>query len=386
MKKNIYTIAIILASGIGQRFDKNKLKQYQIINGKAVVYHSVNIFLKNSKINKVIIVINKQHTKQVSKYLDINDDIDIIYGGATRQESVLNALKYIEKYQPKNVLIHDAVRPNIENSLINLILKNLNIYNAVIPVINITDSVKKVSKNLIRKHMDRNQLALAQTPQGFRYIDILTKHNKNKNKYLTDDSTLFSKVYTVPGNNYNLKITDKSDLENLRKIMCNKKEYIQISGLGIDVHKFDNIKTDYIRLGGIDIKFNRALKGHSDADVVLHALVDSILGCISGEDIGSIFSDQDPKWKNANSKIFIENAISMLKKNKCVILHTDITIICEEPKISQYRVEIKNNIAEMLNISNNNVSIKATTTEKLGYIGRKEGIMSQCLTTISKPL
>ena len=152
------------------------------------------------------------------------------------------------------------------------------------------------------------------------------------------------------------------------------------------MHKFDKNKTEYIRLGGIDIKFNKSLKGHSDADVVLHALVDSILGCISGGDIGSIFSDKDPKWKNANSKIFIDHAINMLNKNKCILLHTDITIICEEPKISKYRDQMKNNIAKMLNISNKNVSIKATTTEKLGFIGRKEGIITQCLTTISRPI
>ena len=167
--------------------------------------------------------------------------------------------------------------------------------------------------------------------------------------------------------------------------MINQKKYIQLSGMGIDVHKFDNKKTNYIRLGGIDIKFNKGLKGHSDADVVLHALVDSILGCISGGDIGSIFSDKDPKWKNTNSEFFVEHAISMLKKNKCILLHTDITIICEEPKISQYREKMKDNIARMLNISTNNVSIKATTSEKLGFLGRKEGIMAQCLTTISRP-
>ena len=385
MKKEIDTIAIILASGLGKRFDSNILKQYQIINNKAVIYHSVNTFKKNPKIAKVVVVINKSHQKQANKHLNNISSINIIHGGMTRQESVHNALKYIEKFKPINVLIHDAVRPNIDNSIINLVLKKLDNYNAVVPVVKITDSVKKISKNIITKHIDRENIILAQTPQGFKFKDILTKHNKNKKKNLTDDSTLFSKVYTVPGNTYNLKITNKSDLKNLRKIMFNQKKYIQLSGMGIDIHKFDNKKTNYLRLGGIDIKFNKGLKGHSDADVVLHALVDSILGCISGGDIGSIFSDKDPKWKNTNSELFVEHAISMLIQNKCVLLHTDITIICEEPKISQYREKMKDNIARMLNISNNNVSIKATTSEKLGFLGRKEGIMAQCLTTISRP-
>ena len=386
MKNKFNTIAIILASGLGQRFDKTSLKQYQIINNKAVIHHSVNIFNKDKKIDKVIVVINKNHQKQAKNHLNDLNSIDIIYGGLTRQESVHNALKYLEKYKPKNILIHDAVRPNIKKNIINLVLKKLNDYKAVIPVIDITDSVKNIKGNFINKHINRENLTLAQTPQGFRYKDILIKHNKNKRKNITDDSILFNDVYTVEGNTYNIKITNKADLETLRKIMVKKVEYIQISGTGIDVHKFDNKKVEYIRLGGIDIKFNRALKGHSDADVVLHALVDSILGCISGGDIGSIFSDKDPKWKNANSKIFIDHALSMLQKNKCVLLHTDIIIICEEPKISQYRDLMKKSIARMLNISNNNVSIKATTTEELGFIGRKEGIMTQCLTTISKPI
>ena len=386
MQNKVNTIAIILASGLGQRFDKSKLKQYQIINDKAVIYHSVNMFNKNPKIDKVIVVINKKHQKQANKHLTGINSIKIIHGGLTRQESVHMALKYIESFCPKNILIHDAVRPNVKTNIINLVLEKLHDYNAVVPVIKITDSIKKISENFINKHIDREKLALAQTPQGFRYSDILVKHNKNKIKNLTDDSTLFSKVYTVPGDTYNVKITNKFDLENLRKIMFRKKEYIQVSGLGIDVHQFDKNKTEYIRLGGINIKFNKSLKGHSDADVVLHALVDSILGCISGGDIGSIFPDKDPKWENANSKIFIDHAINMLNKNKCILLHTDITIICEEPKISKYRDIMKNNIAEMLNISNKNVSIKATTTEKLGFIGRKEGIMAQCLTTISRPI
>jgi len=386
MQNKINTIAIILASGIGQRFDKNKLKQYQIINDKAVIYHSVNMFNKNPKIDKVIVVINKKHQKQANKHLTGFNSINLIHGGLTRQESVYIALKYIERFYPKNILIHDSVRPNIKTNIINLVIEKLNDYNAVIPVIKITDSVKNISENLIKKHINREKLALAQTPQGFRYSDILAKHNKNKKKNLTDDSTLFTNVYTVPGDPYNLKITNKLDLESLRKIMFKKKEYIQLTGLGIDVHKFDKNKSEYIRLGGIDIKFNKSLKGHSDADVVLHALVDSILGCISGGDIGSIFSDKDPKWKNANSTIFIDYAINMLNKNKCILLHTDITIMCEEPKISKYRDQLKHNIAKMLNISNKNVSIKATTTEKLGFIGRKEGIMAQCLTTISRPI
>ena len=168
--------------------------------------------------------------------------------------------------------------------------------------------------------------------------------------------------------------------------MNKDKKYKQISGIGIDIHKSSSEEnTKYIKLGGVKVDHNRSLLGHSDADVIIHSLVDSILGTISEGDIGSIFSDKNPKWKNANSKIFLNHAISLLKKHKCILLHTDINVICEEPKISKYRDKIKNNIAKLLNVSHTCVSIKATTTETLGFTGRKEGIMAQCITTISKP-
>ena len=163
-------------------------------------------------------------------------------------------------------------------------------------------------------------------------------------------------------------------------------KHIQISAIGIDVHKFSLTKANTIKLGGVSIRHNKKLIGHSDADVVLHALVDSILGTVSEGDIGSIFSNKDPKWKNANSIIFVRHAISLLNKHKCNLLHTDINIICEEPKISIHRNKIKKSIAKLLCISEKCVSIKATTTETLGFTGRKEGIMAQCITTISKPI
>lgn len=387
MKNNNSTIAIILASGTGNRFDNVKLKQYQMIDNKTVIYHSVNAFLSNALVNEVVVVINKSHEKLATKYLKNLNISNIIFGGATRQQSVYKALKFIKIYSPKKVLIHDAVRPNVDKNTISSVIISLDKHNAVIPVTKITDSVKKISNNIIEQHVCREKLSLAQTPQGFNYQEIMDKHKNTKKKNINDDASLFNKVYTLPGNINNIKITNKEDLTIIKKIMQKlDNQYVQVSALGLDIHKFDNQKAQSIRIGGVNIKYNKNLLGHSDSDVVLHALVDSILGCISGGDIGTIFSDKNPKWKNADSSIFVDYAISMLKKNKCLLLHTDITIVCEEPKISPYREKIKNKIAKLLNLDKKYISIKATTSEGLGFTGRKEGIMAQCLTTISKPI
>jgi 2-C-methyl-D-erythritol 4-phosphate cytidylyltransferase/2-C-methyl-D-erythritol 2,4-cyclodiphosphate synthase len=379
------TIAIILASGIGTRFDKDKIKQYQYINNKAVIYHSVIAFKNNSNIDKVVIVINKNLIQIAKKCLEELNILEFINGGENRQQSVYNGLKYIKKYNPLNVLIHDSVRPNINNKIINNVLKKLDQYNAVIPIIKITDALKKKKNNTVIEHMNRNYYSLAQTPQGFKYKDLYLKHKINKNNNVDDDSTLFSNVHYIKGNDDNIKITTKRDLKYLEHTMNKEKKYIQISGIGIDIHKFGSTDAKSIKIGGVEIKHNKKLIGHSDADVALHALVDSILGTISEGDIGSIFSNKSPKWKNANSKIFINHALSLLKQHKCKLLHTDINIICEEPKISPYRNKIKKNISKILSISEKCVSIKATTSETLGFTGRKEGIMAQCITTISKP-
>jgi 2-C-methyl-D-erythritol 4-phosphate cytidylyltransferase/2-C-methyl-D-erythritol 2,4-cyclodiphosphate synthase len=381
------TIAVVLASGTGTRFDKNIIKQYQTINDHSVIYHSVLALKKNINVDKIVIVINKKHKDIAKKTLKGLNITNFVTGGNSRQKSVYNALKYIKKYNPTNVLIHDSVRPNIEDSLINTLVKKLDKYVAVIPAIKINDSLKNINNNIVTEHLDRNKFYLAQTPQAFKYKDLLLKHKLNiNNNNITDDSTLFDNVHKINGNTSNLKITTKADLKLLEIMMHKEIKHIQISAIGIDVHKFSLTKATLIKLGGVSIKHNKKLIGHSDADVVLHALVDSILGTVSEGDIGSIFSNKDPKWKNANSIIFVKHAISLLNKHKCNLLHTDINIICEEPKISLYRNKIKKSIAKLLCISEKCVSIKATTTETLGFTGRKEGIMAQCITTISKPI
>ncbi len=391
MNKNIDLAAIILAAGSGDRYDKKHLKQLQFIDDKTVLYHSVKNFI-DKKIDLVFVVVNKNHLIDAKNALkDIKIDKFII-GGKTRQESVFNALLKLKKYKPNKVLIHDSARPNITKLIINKVIKYLNKYEAVVPVLKINDAVKKInSSKFLKEDINKDELVLAQTPQGFLFKNILKNHIDNNLINANDDTALFnkfeSKVYTFIGDYQNIKITTKTDLHTIKSIMKKNINYIPVTGLGIDVHKFDSkvSKNSYILLGSTKIKYKKSLIGHSDADVLIHALVDSILGTIAEADIGNKFPNTEKKWKNANSIVFLDYALQKIKENNCKLIHTDITIICEQPKIDPHRKKIQNKLVKLLSLSDKDISVKATTTEKLGYLGRSEGIMVQCVTTILKP-
>tara|TARA_B100000131_G_scaffold29497_1_gene27725 strand:+ start:5770 stop:6954 length:1185 start_codon:yes stop_codon:yes gene_type:complete len=391
MNKNVDLAAIILAAGSGNRYDKHHLKQLQFIDDKTVLYHSVKNFI-DKKIDLVFVVVNKNHLIDAKNALkDIKIDKFII-GGKTRQESVFNALLKLKKYKPNKVLIHDSARPNITKLIINKVIKYLNKYEAVIPVLKINDAVKKInSSKFLKEDINKDELVLAQTPQGFLFKNILKNHIDNNLINANDDTALFnkfeSKVYTFIGDYQNIKITTKTDLHTIKSIMKKNINYIPVTGLGIDIHKFDSkvSKNNYILLGSTKIKYKKSLIGHSDADVLIHALVDSILGTIAEADIGNKFPNTEKKWKNANSIVFLDYALQKIKENNCKLIHTDITIICEQPKIDPHRKKIQNKLVKLLSLSDKDISVKATTTEKLGYLGRSEGIMVQCVTTILKP-
>tara|TARA_B100000287_G_scaffold435609_1_gene504883 strand:+ start:25 stop:1209 length:1185 start_codon:yes stop_codon:yes gene_type:complete len=391
MNKNVDLAAIILAAGSGNRYDKHHLKQLQFIDDKTVLYHSVKNFI-DKKIDLVFVVVNKNHLIDAKNALkDIKIDKFII-GGKTRQESVFNALLKLKKYKPNKVLIHDSARPNITKLIINKVIKYLNKYEAVVPVLKINDAVKKInSSKFLKEDINKDELVLAQTPQGFLFKNILKNHIDNNLINANDDTALFnkfeSKVYTFIGDYQNIKITTKTDLHTIKSIMKKNINYIPVTGLGIDIHKFDSkvSKNNYILLGSTKIKYKKSLIGHSDADVLIHALVDSILGTIAEADIGNKFPNTEKKWKNANSIVFLDYALQKIKENNCKLIHTDITIICEQPKIDPHRKKIQNKLVKLLSLSDKDISVKATTTEKLGYLGRSEGIMVQCVTTILKP-
>ena len=257
-----------------------------------------------------------------------------IAGGKTRQESTFRALKKIKKMNCKKVLIHDSARPFPSKKIINEIIKKLKTNHAVVPTIKINDATKRVEKKIIFKNIKRNSLRFTQTPQGFTFKKIYEKHKKNINTYVDDDSALFiddgEKVVSINGSKRNLKITDKEDLDIIKSLTKGKN----YSGIGFDVHRL--VKGRKLYLGGIKIPFVLGLKGHSDADPVLHALIDSLLGACRLGDIGKLFPDKNKKYKNIRSAILLGKVIELIKSENFSINNIDINIIAQKPKINKY--------------------------------------------------
>ncbi|MGV3278383.1 2-C-methyl-D-erythritol 2,4-cyclodiphosphate synthase [Rickettsiales bacterium LUAb2] len=381
------TIAILLAAGSGTRFNSKTPKQYLPIHGKPIIFYSLNTFLNNDNIDYVLPVINNQHAELFTAAINSNQIashsklLPFVTGGDERYLSVLNALKFLEaNYTPKRVLIHDCARPFISNSIINQVIANITDDSGVIPVIKINDSLKTLENKLITNIVDRNTTYSAQTPQGFDFNTILNAYINHISPE-TDDSEIYRKsgykVFTVSGNNLNNKITTKEDYLQMEQLTC---KTIYKIGQGFDVHKLAQNRDLY--LGGIKIPHSLGLLGHSDADVVLHALVDAILGALGKGDIGIHFPPTDAKWKDANSNLFLEYCKQLLNENNAAISNIDLTIICEEPKITPHSNKMKENIANILQINENLINIKATTSETLGFTGRKEGIASLAVVSL----
>ena len=283
---------ILLAAGDSKRLKSNTPKPYNKVNNKTLLEHSLDAFQNFSKIKKTVIVYNKKHKKYLNK-LNLKYTLKIV-GGKTRQESTFEALKKIKKMNCKKVLIHDAARPFPSKKIINEIINNLKRNHAVVPIIKINDATKRVKKKMIFKNIQRNSLRFSQTPQGFTFKKIYEKHKKNINTSVDDDSALFTddgeKVVSINGSKTNLKITDKEDLDIFKSLIKGKS----YSGIGFDVHRL--VKGRKLYLGGIKIPFVLGLKGHSDADPVLHALIDSLLGACRLGNIGKLFSDKNKKY------------------------------------------------------------------------------------------
>ena len=375
--------AIILACGESQRFKYNSPKQYTELSGDIILNQTIKIFLKNDKIDLIHLVLNKKH-KKYFKHIIKNKKIYKTYGGDSRQKSVFYGLKFIKKFKPVNVLVHDASRPFTKVSLISQILEKLKRYKAVIPRVKIQDTIKKISNKKI-KAINRDKMFVMQTPQGFKFKDLFEKHSGVNYKNFTDDSSLFddtSKVIKyINGSNENIKITDKSDLKIAEKLYYSKNKS-NLIGLGIDFHRFNNKKGKLI-LCGVKIPFHKTLIAHSDGDLGYHAISDGILGAISEGDIGIHFPDTSKKNKNLNSAKILKYTYDLMKKKiKRDINNIDLTFIGEEPKFSKYQKKMRLNIARLLNLNINQVNIKATTTEKMGPLGNKEGLGAFALVNI----
>ena len=361
---------VILAAGKSKRFHKNLSKQIYYYKNKEIIDYSVEKSLNSKLFKKILIVTNNLNYLKKKKY---PKSISVIKGGKERSDSSLIALKYLRKYKPKNVFIHDAARPNFSIKLLKNISKNLKSNKAVVPAVYSRDSIKYKIKNQIF-NLNRNNSLLTQTPQAFRFKELYKFAIKEK-KRINDEATLFInnnyKVRFIPGENRNNKITYLSDIETV-------KTYF---GIGFDIHKM--IRNKNLYLGGVKIPFHSGLKGHSDGDVILHSIIDAILGAMRKKDIGTYFPNTK-KFKDIRSPKMLKPIIKNLYKSNFSINNLDINLICEKPKVSKYRDKIINSISKLTTINKHQINLKGKTVEKLGLIGKEKAIACEVIVSISK--
>lgn len=380
------TVALIVAAGRGNRMTGDVPKQYRQVAGRMILHQTLEAFADHAAVDRVVTVI---HPDDESAYADASKGLDLgpaVHGGATRQDSVRLGLEFLALTgTPHKVLIHDGARPFVSADLIDRVISALDQHEAVIPALELHDTLKRVAGEKVGETVDRASLIRAQTPQGFDYDVILDAHRACTGQSLTDDAAVAEAagipVTTVPGAEENFKITRDEDLRRAETLCASVRE--TRIGSGFDVHRFE--AGDAVRLGGIDIPHDRALAGHSDADVALHALTDALLGAMGDSDIGSHFPPSSPQWKNADSAQFLEHAAALLEARDGHLVNADLTVICQVPRIGPHRDAMRSRIAEILKVDESRISVKATTTEGLGFTGRAEGIAAQASVTISVP-
>jgi len=364
---------IILAAGESKRFKSKTPKPYYLYRGKPLFLHSVNKAKESNKFKKIVLVINKKHTKLIRNIKLKN--VQIIIGGKNRSESSLKALKSIINNKISKVFIHDAARPNFSLKLVSNLFKELKKNKCVVPVLKTNNSVKLKERNKL-KNIDRNKIYLTQTPQAFDYKTLLNLQKKTTSK-ITDDANLFidanKKVKFINGEIGNSKITMRSDVIDKKNLKY---------GIGFDVHKL--VPKRKLYLGGVKIPSPLGTFGHSDGDPVLHAVTDSILGACKMGDIGEKFSDKNKKYKNIRSTILLRKIINQIKLKNYTINNIDINIIAQKPKILKFKNRMIQSISKICEISSNQINIKGKTTEKLGVIGKEKAIACEVITSVIK--
>lgn len=375
--------ALIVAAGRGSRAMSDKgIKQYVRIGGEAVIARALRPFLDDRRIGCVQVVI---HPDDAALFADSVRDLDQtklltpVTGGANRQASVHCGLEALAALEATRVLIHDAARPFVSGRDIARVLDALEDAPGAIVAVPVVDTLKRAGeRNAIVQTEPRDGLWRAQTPQGFRFDDILAAHRwaaHSGRDDFTDDASIGEarglEVRLVAGSERNFKITAQSDFERAEREISQGMGETRF-GTGFDVHAFD--EGDMVTLCGVEIPFGKGLSGHSDADVAMHALTDAILGAIAEGDIGEHFPPSDPQWQGAASHIFLEHARDRVGARGGRIVNVDVTIICEAPKIGPHRDAMRARLAEILGIDGDRVAVKATTSERLGFTGRGEGI------------
>ncbi|MGL5838477.1 MAG: bifunctional 2-C-methyl-D-erythritol 4-phosphate cytidylyltransferase/2-C-methyl-D-erythritol 2,4-cyclodiphosphate synthase [Sphingorhabdus sp.] len=382
--------AIIVAAGNGSRIGGDVPKQYRIVAGKPMLRHSAEAFMAHPQIDKVLIVIGADQHDHASNALDGLDGIVLIEGGAERRDSVNNALHHLQEKQFQgNILIHDAARPFLSAAIIDRMITALETNDSAVPGLPIVDSLSRAALGALTETVEREQLYRIQTPQAFRHEVIFDAHKRWCLKGMaTDDARMAMaagyRVAIVEGDEKLAKFTFADDFTNDSERKISQADVMQDirTGMGYDVHRL--AKGEELWLCGLKIEHDKGLSGHSDADVALHALTDAVLGAAALGDIGDHFPPTDPEWKGASSDLFLVHAVGLVRDAGFTLMHLDLTLICEAPKIGAHKQAMRSRVAEIAGIGVDRVSIKATTTEKLGFTGRSEGIAAQAIATLMK--
>jgi 2-C-methyl-D-erythritol 4-phosphate cytidylyltransferase/2-C-methyl-D-erythritol 2,4-cyclodiphosphate synthase len=387
------TAALIVAAGRGTRASGPLPKQYARVGGAPVLARTLGVFLGHPAIDLVQVAIapgdESLYAAAIADVGDVNDRLLApIAGGATRQVSVRNGLAALAPHVPDRVLIHDAARPFLTSDVIDRVLAALGQSPGALAAVPLADTLKQAGPdNRVAATIDRAGLWRAQTPQGFRFADILAAHTRAQcagRDDLTDDAAVAEwaglPVALVLGGASNIKLTTAEDLAMAEGTTAGAQTPDVRTGQGFDVHRL--VPGDHVWLCGVRIAHTHTLLGHSDADVALHALTDALLGAIGDGDIGQHFPDTDPRWKGAASAIFLAEALRLVRARGGTIGNVDVTLLCEAPKIAPHREAMCQRIAELLELDPSRVGVKATTTEGLGFTGRREGIAALATATV----
>ncbi|MDE8349835.1 MAG: 2-C-methyl-D-erythritol 2,4-cyclodiphosphate synthase [Acidocella sp.] len=372
--------AILVAGGTGSRYGGDTPKQLLQLAGKAVIRHAAEALLAHVDLLQPV-----GDAALIGPALQGLAHLPIVAGGAERQDSVRNGLQALVPHAPDIVLIHDAARPIIPAGTVADLLAALAVHEGAIPAVPVSDTLKRGSQGVIVETVARAGLFRAQTPQAFRYGTILRLHQQAQGAIATDDAALLEAaglpVALVAGAEQNIKITYQEDFSRVQNILGG--QMVPRIGTGFDVHAMETGRAMIIC--GVNIPFEKGLAGHSDADVGIHALCDAIYGALAEGDIGRHFPPSEATWKDADSAKFLRHAAGRIKSRGGVLSNADITIICEQPKITPHAPAMRARLAELLEVSIDLISVKATTSERLGFTGRGEGIAAQAAVVVIVP-
>jgi 2-C-methyl-D-erythritol 4-phosphate cytidylyltransferase / 2-C-methyl-D-erythritol 2,4-cyclodiphosphate synthase len=381
------SIALVVAAGRGTRIDGALPKQYLPVGGKPLIRHALDILRAHRAIGFVRVVYHPDDRPLYDAAIAGLDLLPPVPGGVARQDSVRLGLESLRPLAPDRVLIHDAARPFLDAALLDRVLGALDDADGAIPALPVTDTVKRGAQGIVVETLDRAALWRAQTPQGFRYDKILAAHRAALGADLPDDAAVAERaglaVRLVAGNEDNFKVTTSDDLRRAERVIEARLGDVR-TGQGFDAHAFG--PGDHVWLCGIRVPHDHSLVGHSDADVGLHALTDAILGALGAGDIGVHFPPSDPQWRGAPSQVFLAHAAALVARASGAIANVDVTLVCERPRIGPHRDAMVRRIAEILALDTARVSVKATTTERLGFTGRGEGIAASAVATLRLPL